>query len=350
MICLIIAVPHPRSYCILKMKASLAELRRLAVDVLVNSKTSASNARDVSDALIAAEACSIPSHGLSRLPFYADQAISGKVNGQAIPQITQRAKSVVNVDAANGFAFPAIRRGLEAAVNRTRHTGICGLGVQRSHHAGVLGHHVERVANEGFLALGFSNSPSAMAPWGGHLGSFGTNPVAFACPRDYASPLIIDLSLSAVARGKVVQAKTKRESIPLGWARDAQGQATTDPASALEGTMEPLGGAKGAALAFMVEILTACLTGSNLAFEASSFFDGEGDPPGIGQFFVLIDSGKFSSSFDVRLEALIEHVLSQPGTRLPGANRHEKLQDAQTGGIEIADELYRDLCKRAGKE
>ncbi|MDH3694783.1 MAG: Ldh family oxidoreductase [Gammaproteobacteria bacterium] len=331
------------------MKSSLNELRQLAVDVLVNSKTSTSNATDVSDALVAAEACGIPSHGLSRLPFYADQAISGKVNGQAVPQVTQRAKSVVNVDAANGFAFPAIRRGIDAAINRTHSTGICGVGIQRSHHAGVLGHHVERAAEAGLMALGFSNSPSAIAPWGGSKGSFGTNPIAFACPRENEFPLIIDLSLSAVARGKVVQANKKGESIPLGWARNAKGKATTDPARALQGTMEPLGGAKGAALAFMVEILAAGLTGSNLAFEASSFFDAEGDPPGIGQFFILIDPAKFSASFNENVHALIEHVLSQPGTRLPGASRFDKMRQAQSDGIVIPDDLYHDLCNRAGK-
>jgi len=330
------------------MKSSLIELRQLAVDVLLKSKTSASNAADVSDALVAAEACGIPSHGLSRLPFYADQAISGKVNGRAVPQVTQRAKSVVNVDAANGFAFPAIRRGIDASLNRTHSTGICGVGIQRSHHAGVLGHHVERAGNAGLLALGFSNSPAAMAPWGGSVGSFGTNPIAFACPRENEFPLVIDLSLSAVARGKVVQAKAKGESIPLGWARDANGEATTDPSSALQGTMEPLGGAKGAALAFMVEILAAGLTGSNLAFQASSFFDSEGDSPGIGQFFVLIDPAKFSSSFNENVHALIEHVLAQPGTRLPGASRFEKMDQARADGIEIPDALYQDLSERVG--
>lgn len=331
------------------MNISLSDLRQLIVDVLLKSNTSPGNAADVADALVAAEACGIPSHGLSRLPFYADQAINGKVNGQAVPQVTQPTTSVINVDAAYGFAFPAIRKGLEVAMGCVCDTGICGLGIQHSHHAGVLGHHVEHVASAGLLALGFSNSPSAMAPWDGSQGSFGTNPIAFACPRKNESPLLIDLSLSAVARGKVVQAKAKGESIPLGWARDAQGRETTDPTSALQGTMEPLGGAKGAALAFMVEILTAGLTDSHLAFEASSFFDAEGNSPGIGQFFILIDPTKFSTSFNARVNTLVEHVLAQPGTRLPGSNRHDKRRDAQTHGVEIADEMYRDLCVRAGR-
>ncbi len=329
------------------MNLTLPDARQLAVDVLIKSKTSAANAVDVSDALVLADARGIPSHGLSRLPFYADQALSGKVDGKVVPQLTQRAKSVINVDAAHGFAFPAIRRGIDAAVNRVQSTGLCGVGIQRSHHAGVLGQHVERAADAGFLALGFSNSPSAMAPWGGSAGSFGTNPIAFACPRDNEPPLVIDLSLSAVARGKVVQANAKGKPIPLGWARDAQGEATTDPASALQGTMEPLGGAKGAALAFMVEILAAALTGSNLAFQANSFFDAEGNPPGIGQFFILIDPARFSTSFSDNLETLIEHVLAQPGTRLPGASRWQKLHQAQTEGIEIPDSLHQDLCERA---
>jgi len=130
----------------------------------------------------------------------------------------------------------------------------------------------------GLLALGSTNTPAAMAPWGGRQATFGTNPISFACPRQNHAPLVVDLSLSKVARGKIMLAEKRGEVIPDAWALDRNGRSTTNPKEALAGTMLPIGEAKGAALAFMVEILSAALTSSNFAFQASSFFTPEGLP------------------------------------------------------------------------
>src|SRR5690606_16573695 len=106
--------------------------------------------------------------------------------------------------------------------------------------------------NEGMVALLFANTPAAMAPWGGRRALFGTNPVAAAFPLPDAEPVVIDISLSRVARGKVMAAAQKGEPIPEGWALDADGNPTTDAGQALAGTMLAMGEAKGAALALMV--------------------------------------------------------------------------------------------------
>jgi (2R)-3-sulfolactate dehydrogenase (NADP+) len=266
---------------------TLAELHALITSVLVASNTAHENAFITADALVAAEADGIASHGASRVPFYADQARSGKVDGHATVHVQTTARAVIRVDARDGFAYPAIKAGLNTALKYINDTGIVGVGITHSHHFGVAGYHVESIAEQGYLALGFSNSPAAIAPWGGVRASYGTNPIAFACPRPGTAPLVIDLSLSQVARGKVMLAQKRSETIPADWALDARGNPTTDPEAALAGTMLPLGGAKGAALALMVEILTAALTGSNLASEASSFFTAEGEPPRIGQSFII---------------------------------------------------------------
>lgn len=329
---------------------SLAELHTLATSVLVAANTSHDNAYVTADALVAADADGLASHGVSRLPFYADQALSGKVNGQAKPDLQLATPAAIRVDARTGFAYPAIKTGLNAALeilDSSNNTGVVVVAVANSHHFGAAGYHVEAIAEKGYLALGFSNSPSAMAPWGGSRGSYGTNPIGFACPRNNAAPLVIDLSLSQVARGKVMLAQKNGESIPADWALDSHGQATTDPAAALAGTMLPLGGAKGAALALMVEILSAALTGSNLAFEASSFFDAEGAPPSIGQSFIVIDPNVFSGNFSERVETLLSDVLSQQGTRLPGDRRLQNRANAKAGGVTLAEPLYQDLLTRS---
>ena len=141
------------------------------------------------------------------------------------------------------------------------------------------------------------NTPGAIAPWGGATAVFGTNPIAFACPLPDAAPIVVDLSLSKVARGNILAARQKGERIPEGWALDAAGKPTTDPQAALAGTMLPLGDAKGTALALMVELLAAGLTGANYAAEATSFLDAEGPPPGTGQLIIAIDPAEIHESF-----------------------------------------------------
>lgn len=325
---------------------SLTELETLAIAALQAAGINPDSAACTARALVTAEAEGLASHGLSRIPFYADQALSGKLDGQAIPTVTRPAPGVIRVDAGFGLAYPAIRAGLDAALEAIPDTGLVAVAVTRSHHFGVAGHPVEYVAERGCLALGFGNSPAAIAPWGGKQGSFGTNPIAFACPRSGQAPLVIDLSLSTVARGKIMLAAQRGETIPDDWALDADGRPTTDPQAALAGTMQPLGGAKGAALALMVEILSAALTGANPAFRASSFFAAEGSPPGVGQLFLILDPQRFNTDFPAQLEQLLTHVLDQPGTRLPGERRLVNRERAERDGIDVPLGLLEELRRR----
>jgi (2R)-3-sulfolactate dehydrogenase (NADP+) len=155
---------------------------------------------------------------------------------------------------------------------------------------------------------------------------------------------VIDLSLSKVARGKVMVAAKQGEAIPEGWALDRYGNATTDAEAALQGTMLPMGDAKGAALVFMVEILAAALTGARFGFEASSFFTAEGEPPAVGQFLVAIDPRVFSGdAFAQRLETLIGAILGQPGTRLPGTRRLELRAKSARNGLVVPVALHDEL-------
>jgi (2R)-3-sulfolactate dehydrogenase (NADP+) len=183
-----------------------------------------------------------------------------------------------------------------------------------------------------------------MAPWGGSQALFGTNPIAFAAPRDGAPPLVIDLSLSKVARGKVMAAAKAGQPIPEGWALDVEGQPTTDPERALTGTMIPAGDAKGAALALVVEILAATLTGANRSDQATSFFDADGAPPGVGQTIIAFDTGGVAG-FGARLESLIGAILSQDGTRLPGEKRLAGRRTTQGGErVTIPGHLMQELA------
>ena len=313
---------------------TIAAAEALVAGALERSAVSAQNAASVARALVAAEVDGQGGHGLSRVLAYAAQARSGKVDGNAVPHVEKVRPALLAVDAGHGFAFPAIDAALEALVPLARETGIAAATFTRSHHSGQLGAHVERLAAAGLVGIMVTNTPKAMAPWGGAAPLFGTNPIAFAAPVAGADPLVVDLSLSKVARGKVMAASQRGEAIPEGWALDADGNPTTDAAAALKGTMVPAGDAKGAALALMVEVLAATLTGANPSSEASSFFDAEGPPPGIGHLLIAIDPGT-TAGFAERMTTLAAAATAEPGTRLPGTSRLARREKARSDGITV---------------
>jgi len=316
----------------------------LVVKALMRHNTSEANATMVADALVAAEADGLGGHGLSRLPSYCAQSASGKVNGHAVPATSSVAKAAIRVDAQYGFAFPALSMAVEKLSELVETTGIGAASITHSHHCGAAGFHVEALARKGLVGLLFANTPKAIAPWGGQTGVFGTNPIAFAAPRKNKDSLVIDLSLSKVARGKIMVAQQNNEPIPEGWALNASGQPTTDPDLAMSGTMLPMGDAKGAALVLMVEILSAALTAAHFGFEASSFFTADGESPDVGQLLLAFAPNPLSGNqFYYRLEDLLEAVLSQPQTRLPGDRRLKLRQQAHKDGLYLSHQQYEQI-------
>ena len=325
-------------------------LRAGIAAALEASSTSPANAQSVAAALTLAEIDGKKGHGLSRVPSYAGQAKSGKVQGQVSPSMSRPKPGVLAIDAGHGFAYPAFDLMLNELPSITRDQGIAMAGVYRSHHYGVAGHHVEKAADQGMVALLFGNTPVAMAPWGGKTALFGTNPIAFAAPIAGQPPLVIDLATSKVARGNIMAASQRGDDIPEGWALDADGQPTTDAKAALGGTMVPLGDAKGAALALMIEVLAAALIGAGFGYEATSFFDAEGDYPNVGQLMIMIDPGAMpqvsGDDFAARMAAMAG-LIADDGARLPGSGRMAKRQAAQDG-IDVNDAAWQAALDLAG--
>lgn len=318
----------------------LAEAEELAAGALNRSRTSTVNARTVARALVQAEAIGQYGHGLRRVASYAAQSASGKVDGHAVPEVSRPAPAVLAVDAGHGFAYPALDHAVADLPALASSQGVALAAISRSHHCGALGLVTERLAQAGLVALAFANTPAAIAPWGGGRALFGTNPIAFAAPLVDAEPVVVDLSLSKVARGKIMAAKQRGEPIPEGWAFDRDGQATTDPTAALAGTMAPLGDAKGTALVLMVEMLAAGLVGANYAYEASSFFDAEGPAPAVGQLLIAIDPVRLGGESTLERFAELAAAIEADGeARLPGRRRQELRRRAEAEGLSIDAEV-----------
>jgi len=329
-------------------RITMQAARELAEAALVRAGAGATMARAAAHALVLAEAQGLSSHGLSRVVQYAAHLRNGRVNGAAVPTIARSKGAAVVVDAREGLAFAACELAVQEVVARAREFGIGIAGVMNSHHCGVVVDHLRAAGTAGMVGLGFSNSPAAMPAAGGRHPIFGTNPVAAIFPRRDAVPLMIDMSLSEVARGKLMVAAKEGRRIPLGWALDAQGGPTTDPKAGLEGSMLAIGAAsspKGAMLALVVELLVTALIGANFGFEASSFFVDEGNRPHLGQTFIAIDPEALAgrANFLDRVEVLVREMLGDDGVRLPGVRREALLLTAQLDGLEVADALIRNL-------
>lgn len=303
------------------------------------------NAISVAQALVAAEAEGQVGHGFSRVEDYAAQVRSGKIKADAIVEIREAGTASLLADAGYGFAYPALDKVIERGADLAQVTGAVTMGVTRSHHCGALSVQVDKLARRGLLAIMVANSPAAMAPHGAKEAVFGTNPIAFAAPRAGRDPLVVDLSLSRVARGKVMNASKAGKPIPEGWALDRDGNPTTDAAKALQGTMLPIGEAKGTALALMVEILATAMTGASFSSHASSFFKAEGSPPGVGQFLIAMKPQ--DAHFSERLEELLNSIESLEGARLPGSRRSAAIREAEANGIDVPLRYLETLKKLA---
>jgi (2R)-3-sulfolactate dehydrogenase (NADP+) len=327
------------------VKVGLDSLQAMAEAALEKAGAGPAMAHSTARALVAAEAQGLASHGLSRVPQYCSHLKLGRADGAAIPKVVQSRGGAVLVDAADGLAFPACELAILEAIVRAKDNGVAFAGVTNSHHFGVAAWHLGPVAAAGLVGFAFGNSPAAMPMTGGKRALFGTNPIAAVFPRRDAPPIIIDLSLSEVARGKIMVAAQKGEAIPPGWALDGNGHPTTDAKAALEGMMLPMGGTKGAMLALMVELMVVALTGAHFGFEADSFFVAAGNRPKIGQAFVVVDPGALAGSeaYFERVETLVAAMLADEGVRIPGARREALATKAAERGVDIPDALVAQL-------
>jgi len=325
---------------------SLDEVEALAFARLTAVGASESAARSMAKSIRAAERDGIRSHGLMYLPIYAEHVQCGKVLGHAEPKVTRPRPSAVVVDAANGFAHPAIDAGWSALTAAAMENGIAAMTVTRSYNCGVLGHHAERLAQGGLIGLCLTHAPASIAPVGGKTPVIGTNPFALAVPDGAgAAAMVIDQSASVVAKSEVILRSRKGESIPEGWALDADGRPTTSPDAGLKGSMLPSGGYKGFGIGLLVEVLASALSGANSSQDASPFSGTAGGPPGTGQCFIAIAPDAYSNSFTSHINALTQAIASQPGARLPGARRSAARAQTDANGVSVDAALMERIRK-----
>ena len=329
---------------------ALDDLTGLATRALKRAGASKAMAAATARALVVAEAEGLSGHGLSRVALYARHLREGRADGKAKPKIIKKAGATCLIDAGGGLAFPAAAFAVKEAIKRALRYGVAFAGVTNSHHFGAAAYHLAPVADAGMVGIALTNSPAAINAWGGKKAFFGTNPVAAIFPRKNAAPIVVDLSLTEVTRGKIMLMAKEGKPIPPGWAVDRDGNPTTSAQAALTGSLTAIGGVKGTALALMVEALCVALTGAALSRDNDSYFE-PGNPPRIGHAIIAINPQALAGAdtYYARIEDMVRHMLADDGVRLPGARRQQAAREAQADGITIGDALHQELRKLAGR-
>jgi len=329
------------------LRLTVTEIDRLGTQALERAGTEPSAAAIVARALTRAEAEGVPVCGLFYLPFFCDHLRLGKVRRDARPRILQQQGASLLVDAEHGFAHPAVDLTLPLLIEAARTHGVAAAAIRRSYNALALGHPAESLADAGLIGLACSNSPAAVAPPGSRLKLFGTNPLAFAVPVPGGDPLVVDQSSSAVTKTEMRRRLAAGQPMPEGWAQDAEGRPTTDPAAGLAGAMLPAGGQKGANIALLVEILAAALPAAALSPLAGAISTNEGGPPDLGQFLLALDPAAFGGAATLeRIAALVESF-GEAGVRLPGARRAAAGRRAAAEGVELDEATVATLRRLA---
>lgn len=327
-----------------------SELEDLVCRILVHHGMPERNARPIASVVMQAERDASLSHGIFRLPAYVETLQSGYVNIHATPTVTNQAASVVRVDADNGFAQPAIQAGKAMLLQKARTTGLAALALHNSHHFAALWPDVEEFAREGMIALAFVNSRRRVAPWDAHERLLGTNPMAFACPQLDGPPLVWDQASSVIAQGAALMAAEQGRELEPGMLIDAQGQPTTDPTSLLKGgALRTFGAHKGSAIALMIEVMAAALTGGKFGFEdLESELQGSATQ-NAGELIVILNPVAFGvPELPERITTLLNHLRKGGVSRFPSESRY-KARQKNTNSIPISMDDYQKLLELSGQ-
>ncbi len=309
------------------------------------------DAATVAWALLQANLEGIDTHGVSRLALYARRARAGLANPRPSLRWTHPVPGIQTLDADNALGPVAAVTAIDATIGLAREQGVGMVTVAHTNHAAALSAYVERAAVAGCVAMMACNTPKAMPPWGGREAFLGTNPLAFAAPAgDGAEPVVVDMATTIVARGNIIMAARQGDPIPPDWALDAEGRPTTDATAALAGAVLPMAGAKGYALALMIEILSGVISGSAWGPQVRSPYEDTSEPT---------DSGIWVMAFDVsalmpmplytrRMRELLDAIHASPAApgervRVPGERRAQVRQERLANGVPLDDTTRAEL-------
>ncbi len=333
------------------MRFPKQQLLHLTAQLAEAAGMSSGDAHIFADALVDADLHGVSTHGLSRLNIYLKRIELGLIDPHAELRIDRKRGAVLALDAGNGVGQVQAVKALDMLLARAHENGIAAATIRNSQHFGALSYYCNRAAAQGFIMLATTNCEPAMSPTGGWDAFFGTNPIAASFPTGKGFPIKIDLSTSAIARGNIIAAAKKNESVPLGWALDPNGNPTTDAQQALLGTVLTMAGHKGYALALMVELLSGVLSGAAIGPEIGSMYKNLDRKQDVGHFFCLldieafIDRAEFLSRIDETIDKLKagRKVAGVTEILVPGERSTRIASENDRLGVPVGAETWKEI-------
>lgn len=321
-------------------------LKQIAIEILRGLGATDEEALLVAECLVLADMRGIDTHGVHFLKLLADRVEAAMIQIPTELRIVKEDGSISLIDGGNGLGQVAAHRAMEISIKKAKELGVGVTFIRKTNHIGILAFYTLMAAREGMVGIVMSNSAPSMSPWGGAEPFLGTNPISIAVPGGPNGPVVLDMSSSVVARGKIRRAERMKEPIPLGWALDENGLPTEDPASALKGSLIPIGGPKGYGLALMVDVLAGMLSGSNYGPLVKTFHQPVG-PTGIGVLTMAIDIERVMSleQFGQLMKSYVASIKQSKKAKgtseiyLPGEIELERERRSLVEGISLNDSI-----------
>jgi len=331
------------------MKMKKQNLEKILTKIFMKHKLSKDHSKISSKALINAELVGAYGHGLSRLKMYCQRIQKKLINPKPKIKLKKISNSITLIDADNSIGFVSADVGIKKAISNAKKTGIGLIGIKNSGHYGLSGYYAEQAVRKNLITMIYTNAPPAIAPHGSLKSLFGANPICFGCPSGSKIPFILDTSISMINRGKIRVAARNNQKIPEGVALDKNGKPTTNAKDALQGVQLPIAGFRGSGLAWMVDILSGVLTGSNHAGKVKDPFDDFSGPQNIGHLIITFKSNLFVKSFNNRIKDNIKIIKRLPKIKgfkkilYPGENKFQRFKKNIKHEILINDNIEKDI-------
>ena len=325
------------------------KLSKIISEIFIKHGLNKLHSKICSDALINAELVGAHSHGLSRIKMYCERIKKRLINPQPKIRLKKISQSITHIDADNSIGFVAADTAIKKSIQNAKKTGIGMVAVKNSGHYGLSGYYAEQAVKKNLVTMIYTNAPPAIAPFGASKSLFGTNPICFGTPSGSKIPFILDTSMSMINRGKIRVAERNNQKIPEGVALDKFGKPTTNSRKALKGVQLPIAGFRGSGLAWMVDILSGVLTGSNHAGRVKDPFDDFSDPQNIGHLFITFKTNLFVNNYNNRIKDNIRTIKKLPKIRgvkniiYPGENKFKRLEMNLKKNIKISEMIKKDL-------
>ena len=331
---------------------SAGDLRGYATDIFLAHGLSADDAMLVADCLVQANLRGVDSHGVSRIPVYAERLRRKLVEPRPDIRIERVATAAASVDGGGGMGFVVGTRAMAEAMAIATEHGVGLASTRRSTHFGAAATYVLQAIGRKFMSLVFTNASPAMPVWGGRAPFLGSSPFAAGAPGGKMGPFVLDMATTVTARGKLRLAGQRGEPIAEGLALDADGRPTTDGTKAAEGgVVLPFGGVKGAGLSMLMEIFGGLFSGAAFAGEVANLFQDFSKPQNVGHFFLAIRPDLFMSmdAFEDRMDTLVERAKACPRAEgfdeilMPGEPESRMYERRSKTGIPVSPDVVSAL-------